>query len=87
MEQAGQLVTALQLTVKALQFYTADHPRVVEALVHLEQMYTPLLARVPRVTLTVARGALLVDGEPYPNPPAHVKMLATEKYAGTRPKV
>jgi hypothetical protein len=78
MEQAGQLVTALQLTVKALQFYTADHPRVVEALVHLEQMYTSTLARAPRVTLTVARGALLVDGEIFPNPPAHVKMLASD---------
>lgn len=78
MEQAGQLVTALQLTVKALQFYTADHPRVVEALVHLEQMYTTTLAHAPRLTLTVARGALLVDGEPYANPPAHVKMLAVD---------
>lgn len=78
MEQAGQLVTALQLTVKALQFYTAEHPRVVEALMHLEQTYGAVLARAPRVTLTVARGSLLVDGEPYPNPPAHVKMLAAD---------
>jgi len=78
MEQAGQLVTALQLTVKALQFYTAEHPRVVEALVHLEQIYTTMVARLPRVTFTVARGALLVDGELYPNPPAQVKMLAAD---------
>jgi hypothetical protein len=64
MEDAGQLVSALQLAVKALQFYSADHPRVVDALAQLEQAYTAVLARRPRVTLTVAKGALLVDGEP-----------------------
>jgi len=68
----------LQLAVKALQFYTPDHPRVVEALDHLERTAASILGRTPRVTLTVAKGALLVDGEPFDNPNAQVKSFATD---------
>lgn len=65
MEQEGQLVSALQLAAKALQFYTADHPRVVDAMTQLEQAYAAVLARRPRIALTVAKGALLADGQPF----------------------
>ncbi len=78
MEEAGKLVQALQLAVKALQFYSADHPRVVEALAHLEQVYTAMMARRTRVTLTAAKGSLLFDGEPMTNVLAPVKALAAD---------
>lgn len=76
MEEAGQLVSALQLAVKALQFYTADHPRVVDAIAQLEQAYVATLARRPRITLTVSKGALLLDGQPLTM--ARVNTLAAE---------
>lgn len=78
MENGIQLATALQLTVKALQFYTPDHPRVVEALVHLEQTCATLFAETPRVTLTMAKGTLLVEGEPITHPNAQVKTFAAD---------
>ena len=77
MEEPTQVATALHLTVKALQFYTADHPRVVEALVNLEQSCAALLSQRPRFTFTVSKGALLFDGQPFVNPHAHVKALAS----------
>ncbi len=78
MQQAAEVATALQLSIKALQFYTPDHPRVVEAIAHLEQTVSALLAQQPRVSLTVSKGSLLVDGQPFPSPPGQVKMFATE---------
>jgi hypothetical protein len=76
MEEPTQVATALHLTVKALQFYTPEHPRVVEALVNLEQSCAALLSQRPRFTFTVSKGALLFEGQPFVNPHAHVKALA-----------
>ncbi len=78
MQEAAEVATALQLSAKAVQFYTPDHPRVVEAIVQLEQTCLALLAQHPRVSLTASRGNLLVDGEPFLNPPGQVKALAAE---------
>jgi len=78
MQQAADFATALQLSTKALQFYTPDHPRVVEAVAHLEQACIALLEQQPRVSLTAAKGNLLVDGQPFVAPPAHVRALAAE---------
>ena len=78
MEEAGQLVGALQLSVKALQFYSADHPRAVEALGHLEQTYGALLSKFARVTLTASKGNLLFDGQPMHGAPGPLKALASE---------
>jgi hypothetical protein len=78
MHEAAEVATALQLSAKALQFYTPDHPRVVEAIAHLEQTVAALLAQRSRVTFTTAKGNLLVDAQPFVNPPAHVKAFATE---------
>ena len=78
MQQAAEVATALQLSAKALQFYTPDHPRVVEAIAHLEQMCVTLLAQQPRVSLTASKGSLLIDGQPFANPPGQVKAFATE---------
>lgn len=78
MHEAAEVATALQLSTKALQFYTPDHPRVVEAIAHLEQTCMALLAQQPRVSLTAAKGSLLVDGQPFVSPPGHVKAFATE---------
>jgi HEAT repeat protein len=78
MQQAAEVATALQLSTKALQFYAAEHPRVVEAVDVLEKNCAALLAQHPRVTLTAAKGTLLVDGDPFVNPPAGVRVLAGE---------
>ena len=78
MQQAADFATALQLSAKALQFYTPDHPRVVEAVAQLEQACLALLEQQPRVSLTAAKGNLLVDGQPFVTPQGHVKALAAE---------
>ena len=78
MEQAARLATALQLAVKALQFYTADHPRVVEAIAHLDEACNAILAQHPRLTITAGKENLLVDGEPFLHPPTQVKTLAAD---------
>lgn len=78
MQRAVDVATALQLGVKALQFYTPDHPRVVEAMAHLEQACSTLLHERSRVSLTAAKGALLLDGEPFPTMSAQCRALATE---------
>ncbi|HVE71438.1 MAG TPA: HEAT repeat domain-containing protein [Thermoanaerobaculia bacterium] len=78
METAGQLVAALQLSVKSLQFYTAEHPRGVEALAQLEQAYGALLTRTARVTLTASKGTLLLDGQPMHGAVGPLKALALE---------
>jgi hypothetical protein len=78
MQEAAEVATALQLSTKALQFYTPDHPRVVEAVAHLEEACQALLAQQPRVSLTAAKGNLLVDGHPFVGAPAHVRALAAD---------
>jgi hypothetical protein len=78
MQEAAEVATALQLSTKALQFYTPDHPRVVEAIAHLEQTCLALLELRPRVSLTASKGSLLVDGQPFVNPPGQVKAFAAE---------
>src|SRR5215212_4243676 len=78
MQQAAEVATALQLSTKALQFYTPDHPRVVEAVTHLEQTVLALLAQQPRVALTASKGNLLVDGQPFVSAPGHVKTFVAE---------
>src|SRR5690348_17234195 len=78
MQEAAEVATALQLSTKALQFYTPDHPRVVEAIAQLEQTCLALLAQHPRVALTASKGNLLVDGQPFVTPPGQVKAFAAE---------
>lgn len=78
MQEASAVVTALQLGVKALQFYNADHPRVVEAMAQLEQACGAMLAQRGRVSLTAVKGSLLVDGEPLEASTVHVRTLAAE---------
>ncbi|MEO8380319.1 MAG: hypothetical protein ABI779_11700, partial [Acidobacteriota bacterium] len=78
MQEATAVATALQLGMKALQFYTPDHPRVVEAMALLEQACAALLAQRSRVSLTAAKGSLLVDGEPLDTTTVHVRTLAAE---------
>ncbi|HUR82284.1 MAG TPA: HEAT repeat domain-containing protein [Thermoanaerobaculia bacterium] len=78
MEEAGQLVQALQLSIKALQFYTAEHPRVVEAVAHLEHVYLSMMNTRTRVTLTAAKGSVLIDGEPLTNVLAPMKAMAAD---------
>lgn len=78
MQQAADFATALQLSTKALQFYTPDHPRVVEAIVQLEQACHALLEQQPRVSLAASKNNLFVDGQPFVTPPGHVRALATE---------
>jgi hypothetical protein len=78
MQEAAEVATALQLSTKALQFYTPDHPRVVEAIAHLEQTCLALLAQRPRVSLTASKGSLLIDGHPFAAPPPQVKIFAAE---------
>jgi HEAT repeat protein len=78
MQQAAEVATALQLSTKALQFYTPDHPRVVEAVTHLEEAVLALLAERPRVALTASNGNLLIDGQPFVSPQGHVKTFAAE---------
>jgi len=78
MQEAAEVATALQLSAKALQFYTADHPRVVEAIAHLEQSVAALLAQRPRVSFTASKGSMLVDGQPFDHPTGQVKAFATE---------
>src|SRR6185436_17742634 len=78
MREAAEFAGALHLGVKALQFYSPEHPRAVEALAALEQAAAALLGTRGRVLLTATKGALLVDGEPVLSTTAHAKNLAIE---------
>jgi hypothetical protein len=68
---------ALHLAAKALQFYTAEHPRGVEALTNLDHAASTLLAQRSRVSIVAAKGTLLVDGAPVSSDAAHTKAHVT----------
>src|SRR5215212_1205278 len=82
MQEVLDFTAALHLAAKALQFYTADHPRGVEALTNLDRAANTLLAQRPRVSIVAAKGTLIVDGTPAGSDAArnkaHVKALAQE---------
>jgi HEAT repeat protein len=78
MRSVADFAAALHLSAKALQFYSSEHPRSQEAIRELEGAAGALLAGRNRVSLTAAKGTLLVDGEPLASDAAHVKRLAAE---------
>ncbi|HEX8169059.1 MAG TPA: HEAT repeat domain-containing protein [Thermoanaerobaculia bacterium] len=78
MKEATEFAGALHVALKALQFYSAEHPRSAEALQQVEQSCTALLALRTRATFTSSGGTLLFDGEPLPSPSAHVRGLLGE---------
>jgi hypothetical protein len=78
MRSVADFAAALHLSAKALQFYSAEHPRSQEAIQELERATAGLLVARSRVSLTAAKGTLLLDGEPVAIDGAHVKRLAAE---------
>lgn len=76
MNEVTEFVAALHLASKALQFYSAEHPRGVESLTQLEKNANALIGKHARVAVTASKGALLLDGEPIPHQTAHMKSLA-----------
>jgi HEAT repeat protein len=81
MIEVTEFTAALHLAAKALQFYTAEHPRGVEALTNLDRAASALLEGRPRVSIVAAKETLLVDGTPIAmdgTRKAHVKALAHE---------
>ncbi|HJQ37801.1 MAG TPA: HEAT repeat domain-containing protein [Thermoanaerobaculia bacterium] len=82
MREVLEFTAALHLAAKALQFYTAEHPRGVDALTTLDRTANALLSKQSRVSIVAAKGTLLVDGEPLgsgtASNKAHVKALAHE---------
>lgn len=82
MIEISEFTSALHLAAKALQFYTAEHPRGTEALTNLDRAASALLATTPRVTIIAAKGTLIVDGMPVGGDSgavkAHVKAVAQD---------
>ena len=82
MTDITEFTAALHLAAKALQFYSAEHPRGVEALTNLDRAANAMLADRPRVTIVAAKGTLVVDGLPMEadalHTRAHVRNLAHE---------
>jgi HEAT repeat protein len=78
MKEVIEFTAALQRAVKSLQFYSADHPRAVDAINDLERVTAPLFEARPRVTISEAQGALVLDGQPLVGAPAQTKALAAE---------
>lgn len=78
MNQVADFAASLHLGAKALQFYSAEHPRSQEAISAVERTCAAMLADRARVTLTATKGALLVDHEPMPTNNLHIKALASE---------
>jgi hypothetical protein len=82
MIEISEFTSALHLATKALQFYTAEHPRGVDALTNLDRAANALLQNRPRITIVVAKGNLIVEGTPVGGESgaikAHVKSLAQE---------
>jgi HEAT repeat protein len=82
MQEVIDFTAALHLAAKALQFYTAEHPRGAEALMVLDRAANALVAQRPRVSIVATKGALLVDGAPLASEAArnkaHVTALARE---------
>jgi len=73
MKEITGFIAALHLAAKALQFYTAEHPRGVEALSTLDQSINAVLAKRPRLSLSVANGTLLLDSQPLVAEATHEK--------------
>lgn len=78
MREIIDFTSSLQLATKALQFYTAEHPRSVEAIVNLKNAVMAMLADRDRVSLIAAQGALLVEGKPISNQTMHMKAFAKQ---------
>jgi HEAT repeat protein len=78
MKEVIEFTAALQLAVKSLQFYSADHPRAVEAINGLERVIGPLFESRQRITISASQGSLVIDGEPMTSAPAQARNLAAE---------
>ena len=77
MQEVTDFTAALHLAAKALQFYTAEHPRGAEALAALDRAANALVAQRPRVSIVATKGALLVDGAPLASEAARNKAHVT----------
>src|SRR5581483_4826564 len=64
MRQVIEFAGALQVALRALQFYSADHPQSRQSLANLDRTARALLGAQLRVTVTLSGGKLLVDGNP-----------------------
>ena len=73
MNEINEFTAALHLAAKALQFYTAEHPRGVEALTTLDKSINAVLEKRPRFAISVSKGMLLLDGQPLEADQSHVK--------------
>jgi HD-GYP domain-containing protein (c-di-GMP phosphodiesterase class II) len=67
-----ELVTA----ASNARYYGPGHPYVAEYIRAAQAAIAALLESVPSVTIFVIAGRLVVDGHPYPHPPAHVLRFA-----------
>jgi hypothetical protein len=67
-----ELVTA----ASNARYYGPGHPYVAEYVRAAQAAIAALLESVPSVTILVVAGRLVVDGHPYPQPPAHVLRFA-----------
>ena len=78
MKEVIEFTAALQLAVKSLQFYNADHPRAVDAINVLEKTVPAMLTSRLRLTISASQGSLVIDGQPLTNPPPQARILSAE---------
>ncbi len=78
MKEVIEFTAALQLAVKSLQFYNADHPRAVDAINVLEKTVPPMLASRLRLTISGSQGSLVIDGQPLASAPPQARVLSAE---------
>jgi len=81
-----ELAQTLQMAVKALQMYTAAHPRAQEALRTLANALTQWLQDRPELQMAASSGKVFVDGAPVEGNSLHltalVRQLSERQIAG-----
>ncbi len=70
-----ELAQALQMAIKALQMYTAAHPRSQEALAALSASVAGWLKDRPELQMTASAGKVFMDGAPVEGTSLHLTAL------------
>ena len=76
LERLSEALRELTTAASNVRYYGLDHPYVAEYVRAAQAAIDALLESAISVTLLVVAGKLVIDGRPYPHPPAHALRFA-----------
>jgi len=76
LERLSEALRELTTAASNVRYYGLDHPYVAEYVRAARAAIDALLESATSVTLLVVAGKLVIDGRPYPHPPAHALRFA-----------